>query len=113
MEKFGFHHLPIVDEAHKLVGLLSHGDLMHAVSSTLSANREARDELIRKRATVNQIMHREVIVVGPGDTVKKAGDLMLEHKIGCVPVVDEDNGLVGIVTRTDFLRLALEFLAGT
>ena len=98
--------------AHKLLGLLSHTDMMHAVSSTLSANREARDDLIRKRATVDQIMHREVIVVGPSDPVKKAGDLMLEHKIGCVPVVDDDNVLVGIVTRTDFLRLALQYLAG-
>ncbi len=112
MTRFGFHHLPIVDSDHKLVGLLSHTDLMHAVSSTLSANREARDALIRKRATVNQIMHRDVTVVRPDDSVKKAGDLMLEEHIGCVPVVDGDNALVGIVTRTDFLRLALEFLAG-
>jgi acetoin utilization protein AcuB len=52
---------------------------------------------------VKEVMSEPAITVSPETTVKEAAALMIEHKIGCLPVVDEHT-LVGIVTETDILR---------
>lgn len=46
-------------------------------------------------------------VVGPSDDLKEAGQLLLEHKFGCLPVVDGDI-LTGIITEADFVRYVCE-----
>jgi CBS domain-containing protein len=57
------------------------------------------------RLTVGDVMSRSVIVVDPQLSVGGAAALMMQHKIGALPVVEGDR-LVGIVTETDFVRLA-------
>lgn len=110
MRRFGIRHLPVIDPDNRLVGVLSHRELMHAESSTLSADRAVRDEVILKRATVAHIMSREPITVTPDSSLQEAGKILLRYKIGCLPVVVEDNRLVGIVTRSDFVKLALHYV---
>jgi CBS domain-containing protein len=51
-----------------------------------------------------------VYTVRASDPASRAVDILLEHKIGCVPVLGEEDQLVGIVTETDFLRIARESL---
>jgi acetoin utilization protein AcuB len=55
------------------------------------------------RLTVDEVMTKSVIVIGPNREARDAARLMLEHKIGALPVVDGEH-LVGIVTETDVLR---------
>jgi CBS domain-containing protein len=54
---------------------------------------------------VAQVMRDDVATVGPDTDVRDAIAQMRKHKYGCLPVVDEDGDLVGIVTEADFLHL--------
>jgi CBS domain-containing membrane protein len=110
MEAFRFRHLPVV-EGHRVVGLITHKDLLHASSTFLSASARERNELIH-RQPAKRIMQRDLVTVRPSDTLLDVAFLMWEARVGCVLVTEEDNTLVGIITEGDFLRLAHHFLSG-
>jgi CBS domain-containing membrane protein len=55
-------------------------------------------------------MHRDVVTVSPDLPVSKAARILLENKYGCLPVVDDEHKLVGIVTEADFLHLTVQLL---
>jgi CBS domain-containing protein len=102
-------HLPVVDREGTLVGLVSHGDLLHAASSPLSDRETDRNSVI-SRVQVGKIMQREVLTVQRGDALVEAGKLMWESKVSCLPVVDPYGALLGIITEADFIALAVELL---
>ena len=83
-------HLPVVNDEREIVGMLSDRDLRE------------RDGDER----VADIMSSNVFSVEEEDDVSDAVELMLENKIGAVPVVDADGALVGIISYVDALRAA-------
>ncbi|MCE7893349.1 MAG: CBS domain-containing protein, partial [Myxococcales bacterium] len=95
-KRFRFRHMPVVD-GDKLTGLVTHRDLLHASSSFLSSMAEQRDALIYQQP-VKLIMQKNVVTVGPGEPLLEAARLMWDSKLGCLPVVEGDDHLVGIVT---------------
>jgi CBS domain-containing membrane protein len=103
-------HLPVVDDQRRLVGIVSHRDLLRAQISTMTGltddQRRAREEGVR----VEQIMIRDVWTVTPDTLASTAGTTLLDHVYGCLPVVDDDHRLVGILTEHDFLKLAIKAL---
>lgn len=109
MHRMRFRHLPVVDGNGRLVGILSHGDLLHAASSSLSDKEAERNDLILKQP-VRRIMQREVLTVQPGDSLIQAGKVLWESKIGCLPVVNAEGALVGMLTKSDFIRVALQLM---
>ncbi len=95
-------HLPVVEEG-RLVGILTQRDLFHAALSTaLNFGEKAQKEFL-KTVVVKEVMTEEVRTIGPDADVKEAAGLLIEHRIGCLPVVDKGK-LVGIVSETDLLR---------
>jgi CBS domain-containing protein len=90
-------HIPVVGPKNRLVGILSNRDLLRSVGGP-------------RGRSIGDIMTRRVHTVRASDPARRAVDLLLEHKIGCVPVLGDEEQLVGIVTETDFLRLARESL---
>jgi CBS domain-containing protein len=109
MARLRFRHLPVVDDSGKLVGLLTHSDLRHAWSTFLS-DREADRNALIAQVPVGRIMQQTVVTVRPEDSLVEAGKLMWDAKIGCLPVVDDDGKLVGIITAADFIRITLRLL---
>ena len=94
-------HLPVV-AGDRLVGIVSHRDLLRAaVSSLLELGREAEQEWLA-RIPVRAVMTPAVRTIPPSAPLRDAVRLMLEAKIGCVPVVDEGR-LVGLLSESDCL----------
>jgi CBS domain-containing membrane protein len=87
-------HLPVVDAAGRLVGLVSHRDLLRWVSTA--------GEL-----RMDQVMTRDVWTVRPEMPAAEVGRTLLERQLGCAPVVDAAGCLIGIVTESDFLQVAV------
>ena len=94
-------HLPVV-RGEKLVGLVTHRDFLKA----LARDGEARG----KAALAKDVMTRRVTQVKPTTSLKKALQLMVRNKFGCLPVVDDEGRLVGILTETDATRFAAQMI---
>lgn len=95
-------HVPVEDDQHRLVGLVTHRTLLRLLSQGKVAP--------GKPIPVSEIMHRELVTIPPDTPTLEAIALMQEHGIGCLPVVDEDDHLVGIITDRDFLDLSAQLL---
>jgi CBS domain-containing protein len=99
-------HMPVVDDG-KLVGIVSQRDLFRsALITALGFGRKVTSALI-KTIKVKEIMTEKVITIAPNASIKDAARQMIEKKIGCLPVVEEDR-LIGLVTETDMLRYVVE-----
>ena len=99
-------HLPVVD-GERLVGLVTHRDLIAAQSSVLAKRFEPGGDGLSLR--VADIMKTGVWSVERHTPVLEAARIMSDHKLGCLPVLDAER-LVGIVTAADFLQLLVRAL---
>lgn len=100
-------HLPVVSEDGRLVGLVSNRDLLEAsLSKAIDFDAASRRSFLSS-VDVAEVMTRDVATVGPDATLEEAASLLLARRIGCLPVVDENGVLRGLVTETDLLSAAL------
>jgi CBS domain-containing membrane protein len=96
-------HVPIVDRDGDLVGLVTERDLSRsALGSQTDLPLSVQQELLQRRR-IREIMTMEVETAEPSQRLRDAAEILLENKIGCLPVV-EGNHLVGILTEADFVR---------
>jgi len=102
-------HLPVVRDG-QLVGLITHRDLLAASFSIFAEVEASEQRRVFDTVRVVEAMHRDVVTVSPDLTVAKAARILLENKYGCLPVVDDEQQLQGIVTEADFLRLTVQLL---
>lgn len=93
-------HLPVVDAEGRLVGLVTHRDLLAASANSLE------DPAHATHVRVRALMRTSIATVSPDDDVRTAARVLDKNKYGGLPVVDADERLVGIVTEADFLSLA-------
>jgi CBS domain-containing membrane protein len=101
-------HAPVVDESNAILGVISDRDLLrHTALGRPSATEEDVAESLR-RLRVKDVMTADVETARPDDPAAEAAQRMLEHKIGCLPVVDERSRLVGILTEADFVAFFAE-----
>lgn len=102
-------HLPVVDAAGALAGLVTDRDIKRATPSVLLKDQREAFEATIRETPLARIMSRTVITVSSGDDLKSVVQTFVEEKIGCLPVVD-DGKLAGILTATDLLRALLKRL---
>ncbi len=99
-------HLPVVD-GHQLVGIISERDLFRSsLAEALGYGGKASRDLM-KTIHIKDIMVGKVLTVAPDDDLREAVRLMVERKVGCLPVVEKDR-LVGLITETDILTFFSE-----
>jgi len=100
--------LPVVDRSGALIGMVSEGDLLwHRVPAdpTARVRRLENTGPGRRPGTVDEVMAWDPYTVRPEADVAEVADLMLQHDVRSVPVVDDDAAVVGIVSRRDILRV--------
>lgn len=104
-------HLPVLDDYGALVGVVSQRDLFfNSLLRALGFGTVAKDHAMAE-VRVKECMTSDPIVVAPETPAVEAAALLVEKKIGCLPVVVAGEELVGIVTETDFVA-AYADLAG-
>ena len=106
VERKRIRHFPVLEDG-RLVGILSQTDLLHAAFSSAMGYGERASEEYLRTIPVKEVMIEEVVTASGDEDVSAAARRMLEHKIGCLPVV-EDGRLIGILSETDLLRLVAE-----
>jgi CBS domain-containing protein len=102
MEWRKIRHVPVEDADHRLVGLVTHRNILRLVARDPGA-------FHGKSVPVSQVMETNLITATPKTTTLEAIQLMRLHKVGCLPVVDNGK-LVGIVTERDFMNVAGQLL---
>ena len=96
-------HLPIVQEG-QLVGLVSDRDLRD-----VRGGGEDRESDTPRWVRLGDMMTRDVVTIHPLDTIEHAAREIYDRKIGCLPVVADDE-LVGIITSADMMRTLIEMV---
>jgi CBS domain-containing protein len=100
-------HMPVLD-GERLVGIVSQRDLL-AASLSKALDFEAKERRIfLKSVAVEEAMTRDPVTIAPETSALEAARLLVRRKIGCLPVVDAEGAMVGLVTETDLLRCAYE-----
>lgn len=99
MREKDLHHIPVINQDETVVGILTLRDLKMAAMHFGEADVE-----------VSEVMHSPVVTVAPGEALADAARLMIDNKIGGLPVLD-DGQIVGILTETDLLRALVDQLS--
>ncbi len=110
MKYLGFRHLPVVD-GKKLIGLVTQRDILRFAVGAMEPGREEREKNYEQNVFVAQVMNRDVETVREDTPLIDAARMLRQHKYGCLPVVDANDDLVGIITESDFLELAITMLS--
>jgi CBS domain-containing protein len=107
MEEHGVRRLPVVDNENIVIGIVSTGDVREATSvyNTASPYAPDQDEIL---LDVDEAMTAPALTVTPDVTLLTAVRLLVEHKVGGLPVVDAHGRPVGIITDSDIFRLLLQ-----
>lgn len=96
--------LPVVDRG-RLVGIVTLGDVREAEPSDATSLSIYEIHYLLSKLSIDHIMTRDPLTIAPDATIRQAARLMLDNKIGGLPVVDARGALVGIITESDIFRI--------
>ena len=108
MNEQSIRQLPIVSK-RELLGIITDRDIRSFLSGRLFGAPEERD--VAMNTKIAAVMTTKPVSVAPDDDLSDAIELLIEGKIGGIPVIDDEEGIVGIVTYVDLLRCFLNLLA--
>jgi acetoin utilization protein AcuB len=106
-DRLNFHHLLVVGESKKLVGVVSDRDLLKALSPNVGSVAETARDLATLNKRVHQIMSRTLFTLHPHAAVTEAVQLFLHQRISCIPIVDDGFKPVGILSWRDVMKSLL------
>ncbi|MGQ9628020.1 MAG: CBS and ACT domain-containing protein [Anaerolineae bacterium] len=101
---------PVLNKKGEMVGIVSEKDLLYASPSPATSLSVHELHYLLSKVTVKEVMTKEVITVSEDCPIEEAARIMVDNKIGGLPVVREDGQLVGIITETDIFKIMLELM---
>lgn len=107
-EKNNIHHIPVIKEGNKVVGIISKSDylrLLHGFTLFKTEKSVDYNNAILRSLLVGEVMTKQVAILNPGDTLELAAGFFRENLFHALPVV-ENEALVGIVTTFDLITFA-------
>jgi acetoin utilization protein AcuB len=96
--------LPVVNREGRLVGIVTDRDLKDASPSKATSLNVYELNFLISKLKIKDIMTHDLVSVGPDETIEFAAILMLDNKISALPVIKQDESLVGIITQTDIFQ---------
>ena len=103
-DEHNIHHLPVVNEHGTLTGILSDRDVNQSLSPFIGTDQEREQDTACLKILARDVMTKEPITVTEDTRIDTASILLLEHNFSCLPVVNEEEDLVGLVTWKDILN---------
>lgn len=91
-----FRHIPIVNSEDTLLGIISERDILRALA-----------EDIHSDTNIKELMNMRVLTTISDATIRESAKVMINERIGCLPVLSSNQKLIGIITRSDILRLII------
>lgn len=104
LREYNIHSLPVMDKK-RLVGIVSDGDIKRASASNATSLEIHELLYLIEKVGVKEIMTKNPVTVYPTLTIDEVAEILLTKKISSVPVIDETGSIVGIITRTDILKV--------
>ncbi len=109
-ENKNIHHLLITDDDGLLAGVMTDRDLYKHLSPTVGTNQETHRDTALMQKKLHQIMTRNLITSQAQQSLNEAVLLFYDNHISCLPIIDEQNKAIGIITWRDILKvLALQY----
>lgn len=108
MKKEKVHRLPVLDADKNLVGVISEKDILYASPSPASSLSIHEMAYLLSKLTVRKLMTKNPVTIQKDTPVEEAARLMVDQDLSCLPVVDGDKHLVGIVSKSDMFKILLE-----
>ncbi len=99
-------HLPVV-KGENVVGILTQRDLYRSSLTSILTNWQENKEFLDS-IKVSEVMTKNVVTVAPDATIEEAAQIMIDKKVGALPVVRDKNTLVGLITETDVLQFFVD-----
>ncbi len=102
-------HIPITDNENRLVGLVTQRDILAVTDPARLLTAKSDSNPSETERKISDIMIRSVSVIGEKDSLREAAMYLQSHKYGCLPVITDDR-LVGIITDSDFIAIAINLI---
>lgn len=106
IQKYHHHHFPIVDQDNRMVGLVTDRDFLRNTPSTAHNSPSEKGHV--KDDTVASLMSTKLLIAQETTSAYDIGKVMLQDKIKCVPILDDQLKLKGIITSSDLIRSIIE-----
>jgi CBS domain-containing protein len=101
--KNGFHHVPVVS-GKKLIGIVSASDILGISVEGVGSDERSMDAYLDHQFSIEGLMQTELKTISMKSYIAEAAEVLADGKVHAVPVVEEKNELVGLVTSTDLIR---------
>ena len=105
--KLPIHHVLVVEE-DKRIGVVSDRDVLRNISPFVNTKAEEAKDTFTLSRQAKQIMSKKPVTIRVDRPVREAGKLMLETKVSLLPVVDENEQLIGVLSWKDVMRFIVE-----
>lgn len=105
--KHKIHHVPVVSGSH-FIGLLTASDLLRVSWGDPYSHDPREIDVLLDTQEIRAVMQEDVKTILPTTTIREAAQVLADGSFHCLPVVDVDGDLVGLVTTTDLIRYLLE-----
>ncbi|WP_286265991.1 CBS domain-containing protein [Thalassotalea atypica] len=104
-ESNNIHHIIVLNDDLTLAGLITDRDLYKHLSPTIGTSKETRQDSMMLRKKIHLVMTRDIITARGDLSINEAAFRFYEHHISCLPIVDNNNCPVGIITWRDIIKL--------
>lgn len=101
--ELNIHHLPVVDDAGKLIGIISANDVLKAYGRRIPTLEKADEATLNQQIRIEDVMTPNPVSVSPGASLKEAAEKLTANNIQSLPVLTGDK-VVGIITSRDLVR---------